>query len=96
MIQDRGGQPPLAKEDLQRITGPGAKDAFGKGNVNVGDGGVAFVLASAGAIPGGAPLVCKRTYTLRPVSRHDRVNVSKHACVGRTLGARQMPSQRWP
>ena len=48
----------MSSEDLQRITGPGAKDAFGKGNVNVGDGGVAFVLASAGAIPGGAPLVC--------------------------------------
>lgn len=55
--QDRGGQPLLSPEDMQRIVGPGAKDAFGKGNVNVGDGGVAFLLASAGTIPGGAPLV---------------------------------------
>ena len=55
--QDRQGQPLLSHEDMQRIVGPGAKDAFGKGNVNVGDGGVAFLLASAGTIPGGAPLV---------------------------------------
>lgn len=42
---------------MQRIVGPGAYDQHGKGNVNVGDGGVAFLLASAGTIPGGAPLV---------------------------------------
>lgn len=42
---------------MQRIVGPGAYDQHGKGNVNVGDGGVAFLLASAGNIPGGAPLV---------------------------------------
>lgn len=42
---------------MQRIVGAGAYDQHGKGNVNVGDGGVAFLLASSGAIPGGAPLV---------------------------------------
>jgi len=31
--------------------GEGAADADGKGNINAGDGGVAFLLASAGALP---------------------------------------------
>lgn len=56
-VQDRGSNSLLSPEDLKRIVGPGAHDAHGKGNVNVGDGGVAFLLASSGAIPGGAPLV---------------------------------------
>ena len=56
-MQDRGSNSLLSPEDLKRIVGPGAYDQHGKGNVNVGDGGVAFLLASSGAIPGGAPLV---------------------------------------
>ena len=56
-MQDRGSKALLSPEDMKRIVGPGAYDQHGKGNVNVGDGGVAFLLASAGAIPGGAPLV---------------------------------------
>ena len=55
--QDRGSTALLSPEDMQRIVGPGAYDQHGKGNVNVGDGGMAFLLASAGTIPGGAPLV---------------------------------------
>lgn len=57
VVQDRGSNSLLSPEDLKRIVGPGAHDQHGKGNVNVGDGGVAFLLASSGAIPGGAPLV---------------------------------------
>ena len=56
-MQDRGSRSLLSPEDLKRIVGAGAHDQHGKGNVNVGDGGVAFLLASSGAIPGGAPLV---------------------------------------
>ena len=52
----------LSPEDMQRIVGPGAYDQHGKGNVNVGDGGVAFLLASAGTIPGGAPLVSPQAF----------------------------------
>ncbi len=37
--------------------GPGAADRDGRGNINVGDGGVAFVLAAAAASPGGADTV---------------------------------------
>ncbi len=37
--------------------GPGAADRDGRGNVNVGDGGVAFVLAAAAASPGSADTV---------------------------------------
>ena len=55
--QDRGSKDLLSPEDMKRIVGPGAYDQHGKGNINVGDGGVAFLLASAGTIPGGAPLV---------------------------------------
>ena len=60
MLQDRGRSSLLSTEDLKRIVGAGAYDQHGKGNVNVGDGGVAFLLASSGAIPGGAPLVSHR------------------------------------
>lgn len=60
-MQDRGSHSLLSLEDLKRIVGPGAYDQHGKGNVNVGDGGVAFLLASSGAIPGGAPLVSQAT-----------------------------------
>lgn len=60
-MQDRGSNSLLSPEDLKRIVGPGAYDQHGKGNVNVGDGGVAFLLASSGAIPGGAPLVSHQT-----------------------------------
>ena len=56
-MQESGSRPLLSPDDMQRIVGPGAYDQHGKGNVNVGDGGVAFILASAGTIPGGAPLV---------------------------------------
>lgn len=60
-MQDRGSNSLLSPEDMKRIVGAGAYDQHGKGNVNVGDGGVAFLLASSGAIPGGAPLVSHHT-----------------------------------
>ena len=43
---------PLGAEDMRRVVGEGAADADGKGNINAGDGGVAFLLASAGSLPG--------------------------------------------
>jgi hypothetical protein len=48
----------LSEQMLGKIVGEGARDRGGKGNVNVGDGGVAFVLTSASAVPGGSELVC--------------------------------------
>ncbi len=42
---------------MARVVGAGAADAGGKGNVNAGDGGVAFLLASAGALPGACDAV---------------------------------------
>ena len=42
---------------LRHIVGEGARDRGGKGNANVGDGGVAFVLSSATNVPGGTDLV---------------------------------------
>ena len=47
----------VSPEDLARIVGPGAYDKDGQGNVNVGDGGVAFLLAATSSLPGGAPTV---------------------------------------
>ncbi len=51
------GQSALGARDAARLVGPGAADRDGRGNVNVGDGGVAFVLAAAAASPGGADTV---------------------------------------
>ncbi len=47
----------VSPEDLARIVGPGAYDKDGQGNVNVGDGGVAFLLAATSSLPGGASTV---------------------------------------
>ena len=50
-------QEPLSQQALEQIVGIGAADKDGKGNVNVGDGGVAFVLTSAGNVPGYSEMV---------------------------------------
>ena len=50
--------PALSEEAVVAVVGAGAADRGGKGNINVGDGGVAFVLASAGNVPGGPATVC--------------------------------------
>lgn len=42
---------------LQTLIGTGAHDRRGKGNINAGDGGVAFIVASAESIPGRPELV---------------------------------------
>ena len=39
------------------VIGPGAHDKSGRGNINRGDGGLGFVIATAGSIPGGADTV---------------------------------------
>ena len=52
----------MSEEDAARVVGQGAADKDGRGNINVGDGGVTFLLASTGALPGGSELV--RSYTL--------------------------------
>ncbi|DBA92080.1 hypothetical protein WJX77_001940 [Trebouxia sp. C0004] len=74
---DRGSTPLLSPEDMQRIVGPGAYDQHGKGNVNVGDGGVAFLLASAGTIPGGAPLLLSLVNRLRETGHFTAVSVTR-------------------
>jgi hypothetical protein len=57
MMQDGQAGSRLSEAVLGRMVGQGARDRDGKGNVNVGDGGVAFVLTSASALPGGPELV---------------------------------------
>ena len=44
--------------------GEGARDRGGKGNANVGDGGVAFVLSSSGPSPGGSETVGRTSCSL--------------------------------
>lgn len=44
------------------MVGEGAADKDGRGNVTVGDGGMAFLLASTGNLPGGTPLVRAPTW----------------------------------
>ena len=73
-MQDRGSNALLSPEDMKRIVGPGAYDQHGKGNVNVGDGGVAFLLASAGAIPGGAPLVSPTAVCMQHIQSNTVAN----------------------
>ncbi|DBA68374.1 hypothetical protein WJX79_000768 [Trebouxia sp. C0005] len=74
---DRGSTPLLSPEDMQRIVGAGTYDQHGKGNVNVGDGGVAFLLASAGTIPGGAPLLLSLVNRLRETGHFTAVSVTR-------------------
>ncbi|KAK9846543.1 hypothetical protein WJX81_006281 [Elliptochloris bilobata] len=47
------GASALDASEAARLVGAGAADRDGRGNVNVGDGGVAFVLAAAAGTPGG-------------------------------------------
>lgn len=51
------GTSALDAAEAARLVGPGAADRDGRGNVNVGDGGVAFVLAAAAGTPGGPDTV---------------------------------------
>ena len=54
------GATALSVGEAARLVGEGAADRAGRGNVNVGDGGVAFVLAAAAGTPGGPDTVrCK-------------------------------------
>ena len=52
------GATALSAGEAARLVGTGAADRNGRGNVNVGDGGVAFVLAAAAGTPGGPDTVC--------------------------------------
>jgi len=56
---------PLSAEDLRAIVGRTASDAAGRGNIGSADGGVAFVIAPAAAIPGGPALVLQLVSALR-------------------------------
>jgi hypothetical protein len=47
----------ISSAGLQRLVGSGAYDSQGKGNINTGDGGIAFIVASAACVPGGVDLV---------------------------------------
>lgn len=57
-LQEGQAKTVLSEEVLSSIVGEGARDRGGKGNANAGDGGVAFVLTSASAVPGSPDLVC--------------------------------------
>lgn len=54
-LQEYGGS--LPSSQLRKLIGPGAHDQQGKGNINAGDGGIAFIVASAESVPGSADLV---------------------------------------
>lgn len=56
-VQDGAGALAVSQEQIHEIVGEGARDRGGKGNANVGDGGVAFVLSSSGPSPGGSETV---------------------------------------
>ena len=56
-LQDGAGVPGVSEEQIDEIVGEGARDRGGKGNANVGDGGVAFVLGSSGPSQGGSETV---------------------------------------
>lgn len=49
------GKASMNSQQLQSLVGPGPANPSRP--VNIGDAGVAFVLAAAGSIPGGAPTV---------------------------------------
>lgn len=54
------GSAAVSSQQLQNLVGPGPANPSRP--VNIGDAGVAFILAAAGSIPGGAPTV-RSTYT---------------------------------
>jgi len=56
---------PINADDLQRLIGRGASDAGGRGNIGAGDGGVAFVLAPAAALPGGPDCLLELVSSLK-------------------------------
>lgn len=47
----------MTKSQIENLVGKGAYDQLGKGNINAGDGGIAFIVASAESIPGSPELV---------------------------------------
>jgi hypothetical protein len=51
-VQVGAGTPGISQNQIDEIVGEGARDREGKGNANVGDGGVAFVLSSCSPSPG--------------------------------------------
>lgn len=55
----------ISMASLQRLVGSGAYDSQGKGNINTGDGGIAFIVTSAACVPGGADLVLSLIRQLR-------------------------------
>ncbi len=63
-LQDGAGTPGVSNEQIEEIVGEGARDRGGKGNANVGDGGVAFVLSSSGPSAGGSETVSHAPATL--------------------------------
>lgn len=67
----------VSPEDLARIVGPGAYDKDGQGNVNVGDGGVAFLLAATSSLPGGASTLVHLVRSLRAAGHFTAVAVTK-------------------
>ena len=60
-MQDGTGTPGVSAEQIDEIVGQGAQDRGGKGNANLGNGGVAFVLSSSGPSPGGSETVSHTT-----------------------------------
>ncbi len=68
---------PLKDDTLMRIVGEGASDAAGRGNVNAGDGGVAFIVTSAAGVPGGLPLIMQLVTGLRAAAHFVIVVVTR-------------------
>ena len=57
--------PDLDDKTLGKLIGRRASDSDGRGNINTGDGGVAFVLSPASGIPGGAHTLLRVVSALR-------------------------------
>ena len=67
--QDGASAPSVGAKQIEEIVGEGARDRGGKGNANVGDGGVAFVLSSSGPSPGGSETVGRTSAASCPVNQ---------------------------
>lgn len=86
-MQDGQARTALTPAELDRVVGAGVA---GRGNVTAGDGGVAFVLASSSALPGGPDLArtpqSPRTQNLAPFCNIVMISVrSVSRCCGQEV-----------
>ncbi|KAK9865083.1 hypothetical protein WJX84_002741 [Apatococcus fuscideae] len=72
---EASGKASMNSQQLQSLVGPGPANPSRP--VNIGDAGVAFVLAAAGSIPGGAPTVLRLVYELKQAGHFTAVALTR-------------------